>query len=1024
MRKILAVLGFSAGALLLFFAAAIFAFYHLIQVGELRRFLVSEFESRSGLKLDVGEAEVELGWVLGVSFRDFALRDPIRNIVVVEAPKIFIRVAVLPLLERKVVFHGVRLSGATAKIARDARGRVPWIDAVSNIPFGRVQDAGLSLDLRDLRIEAGELQFRDAFEVDEPVDTRATAIALAVHRARRLSLGKQQTGGGLPIELEIDLSTVVQQGERSGDVSIRGRAILGENQLDMRQADVDAYVSSTAFPVSLLWDVLKRPGQRGTPRGDLAYQAHWQGSWAHGVRVACEARFAHLVANARELFNEPVEFGDGRIDALADLKAGTLRFERFDMRSNRLSFSAQGAITGFSDGDPRVRFRANTPYLPVTVVRQYIPMGLLRSPRVESATEGLTRGEIRLSDIEVSGKLSELSRVFEPEQAERLSFHAEIRGAAGNFPGDRPVPLSGAGGEILLQHGVLQYKNLHGTLGRTRVIEVSGTQRQPFSAGPLAMSIKADADLAELTDRPEIWPAAFKKTIDSLHDIGGRVRLDLQLHADSASPIVYEGVATLDGARFRNGQLSLAQVRGDIYLSPKEIRAERAAAVLNGSDLRLSFLLKNFSAADGNFDLTVDSPGVKASDALGFLLPLDVSKTPGTVRGAIRYRGAFASPESRSLTGQLDLVGVEIPLPVFVAPFREVTGKVRLDGKTVDLEGLRGTVGGYALSLDGRWRGGDAPMLVFNAVSPDIDIHYILPRHVVPDEEWYDRLQVRGKLALDKAKYDHFTVSDLRTDLVLQKRAWRLERFSARADGGTVEGSATFTDRSEGGGFVVEPNIKSVPLQTILGWFGVESSEVTGKAQVAGKLEFDGRTTEERKRNLNGALRVRVEDGIMRRFQVAVRVLSFLDLSRWFSLKLPNINQEGIRFRSISADIRVARGVYSTKDFFLDGEDLKITGAGDLDGVKGELDFVVAVRPFPGLDHAANYIPVLGTGFAAIKNSLLVASFHVHGPMNDPSVTPAPFSTLTEFFYGALAIPKGLIGLPSTGAPKEQSASQ
>jgi hypothetical protein len=31
---------------------------------------------------------------------------------------------------------------------------------------------------------------------------------------------------------------------------------------------------------------------------------------------------------------------------------------------------------------------------------------------------------------------------------------------------------------------------------------------------------------------------------------------------------------------------------------------------------------------------------------------------------------------------------------------------------------------------------------------------------------------------------------------------------------------------------------------------------------------------------------------------------------------------------------------------------------------------------------------------------------------------------LSEFFYGALAIPKGLIGFPTTAAPKESTASQ
>src|SRR5262249_41366025 len=158
---------------------------------------------------------------------------------------------------------------------------------------------------------------------------------------------------------------------------------------------------------------------------------------------------------------EPVKFGDGHVDARLEWKAGTLRFDRFDMRSNRLSFSAQGSMAAFNDGDPRVHLRAHTPYLPVTIVRHYIPKNLL-SPRLESAAAGLARGEIRLSDIEVSGKLSELHRIAEPEQAGRLSFRAEIRGAGGNLPGERPLVLSGAGGEILLQRGVLQYKNVRG----------------------------------------------------------------------------------------------------------------------------------------------------------------------------------------------------------------------------------------------------------------------------------------------------------------------------------------------------------------------------------------------------------------------------------------------------------------------------------------------------------------------------------------------------------------------------------
>ena len=56
-----------------------------------------------------------------------------------------------------------------------------------------------------------------------------------------------------------------------------------------------------------------------------------------------------------------------------------------------------------------------------------------------------------------------------------------------------------------------------------------------------------------------------------------------------------------------------------------------------------------------------------------------------------------------------------------------------------------------------------------------------------------------------------------------------------------------------------------------------------------------------------------------------------------------------------------------------------MTGAGKIDVPKDELDFVVAVRPFAGIDTALNYIPLLGRSVAAIKNSFLVASFNITG---------------------------------------------
>jgi uncharacterized protein YhdP len=125
---------------------------------------------------------------------------------------------------------------------------------------------------------------------------------------------------------------------------------------------------------------------------------------------------------------------------------------------------------------------------------------------------------------------------------------------------------------------------------------------------------------------------------------------------------------------------------------------------------------------------------------------------------------------------------------------------------------------------------------------------------------------------------------------------------------------------------------------------------------------------------------------------------------------MPDLAKQGIRFRAITADFKVSNGIYFTDNLIVDSSDLRMTGAGKIDVPKDELDFVVAVRPFAGIDTAMSYIPLLGRSIAAIKNSFLVASFNITGRIDEPTITPAPLGTLSEWFWGVLGIPKNIIG--------------
>jgi hypothetical protein len=54
----------------------------------------------------------------------------------------------------------------------------------------------------------------------------------------------------------------------------------------------------------------------------------------------------------------------------------------------------------------------------------------------------------------------------------------------------------------------------------------------------------------------------------------------------------------------------------------------------------------------------------------------------------------------------------------------------------------------------------------------------------------------------------------------------------------------------------------------------------------------------------------------------------------------------------------------------------------------------------------------------------LVASFNVKGSIDDPTITPAPLSTLSEVFFGVLGIPKSIIGLGGDEKKEEPQKEQ
>ena len=508
-----------------------------------------------------------------------------------------------------------------------------------------------------------------------------------------------------------------------------------------------------------------------------------------------------------------------------------------------------------------------------------------------------------------------------------------------------------------------------------------------------------------------VLPSQVTKLSSSLGSWEARDESQLNLQRLGESAPQFEGKVTLDNARLRFDDISLTDIKGDLMLSPAEIRTEKLRALLSNSPVQLQLSLTNYASDGGNFDLRVESTGgVKAGTVSRLLLSQDPLKTPvlSAVRCAIMAH--WESKGDRKFTGNLDLFGVKLDHKPFLQPLRELSGRVSFDETGIDFQSLKGLLVGFPVEFGGRWRYTQKPQLVFSLAAPALDVGYLLSQIDPESTEWYDTLSAQGKVSLLKGRLKGWEFTELKTDLNLDRRVWRLENVAARSAGGVVQGIATIGDKPDMDTFALTPKIQGVSVQGMLNWFEAGQAEVTGKVNMTGNLESLGKDGAERKRNLNGALSLRIEDGTIHRLRVVVQILNLLDLSRWFTLKLPDLSKEGIRFRSISGDFTVQQGVFSTENLLVDSDDLRMTGGGKIDLANDEIDFVLAVRPFAGIDTAMSYIPLIGRSIAAIKNSFLVASFNITGPIENPTITPAPLSTLSEWVFGVLGIPKNIIG--------------
>ncbi|MBI4241633.1 MAG: AsmA-like C-terminal domain-containing protein, partial [Candidatus Rokubacteria bacterium] len=217
--------------------------------------------------------------------------------------------------------------------------------------------------------------------------------------------------------------------------------------------------------------------------------------------------------------------------------------------------------------------------------------------------------------------------------------------------------------------------------------------------------------------------------------------------------------------------------------------------------------------------------------------------------------------------------------------------------------------------------------------------------------------------------------------------------WEGAAAGGRLEGRGASERRGARWHHALELGLDKARLEQLYDELQIRSRWASGDLRLRGSLGFETGPEPAPLRTLAGSLSARLEGGSLSRYPALVRIFGLLG-SPAQPVRLPDLAQERMPYRRISADFTVAQGVMETKNLVLDSEVVRVSGVGKVRLPEQTLDFDLAVRLLQVLEGGIRKLPVLGR-LLPQEQSLAVVYFDVAGPWNDPKTSVAPVKSLS-----------------------------
>lgn len=978
------------------------------------------------------------------------------------ADRVSFGVALLPLLEKKVIIRKMVIERPAVQIVRNSDGTLNVSDLLEE------KKEAVDLRLRGIRITDGSVTLTDRAALPEGIVTILVKTDLSIDRLTR---GKKT---------DVDLSTTIVEGKGRSTLSVHGSARLAPGNRPLTESHLDVRVLARNLDAGHYWPYYGRfvPFQR--PAGRIDLDSRFDGT-AGEFTSKGSVRVAGLRFSYPQVFHAVLAPRDLRFTYEMKRDGREVAVDSLDFLMDGLHVKGRCAVKDIQTKDPRiVAWTAIDPFQ-LEKFFHYIPFGIIAddpSRFIESYIKG---GTFRVDEGRLDGRVSQILHMEKDRNYDILSVKAKALGGAVVDIGGGVPTFNSIKGDLELAGKNFVLRNMSGRFGSS-----------PFTLNGMI------TDYCMLTPSGYPFSAAFTPQQPDLAWLLGKITDD-NLHFSGSSVLRVNG----------EGQTSAYTISGDWNLGGAAYSVTNVVAKPAGQPNQLSYRLALSMEGLGAFScqyalpplslslVTRHRPGkevpslveVKTNQfdmaAVAPFLPRYIKYHPkgrmqvtargegeaktfadlpwggeivlsgasfrptaeisplSNISGSIRFRGnTLETPRLAMMLGSSLVFGkgtlTDFDNPSFAVDFtspsintadlglsgpkggmkiQKLQGNVSFNDDTLRIRSLTGRVNNTTLTLKGTVEELRAPRVDVTVTSPflDVDDIQMLAALERPGKERGPAPTppvIKAAVSADAGKYGKLPFTKLQTVAMYEDRILYLQPLEFGAFGGKVNGRirADFGS-NEQPRFQTNLKAENLSAEQLIQSLGLRlhNEVITGTLSLQADVTARGESAAELKKSLLGNVKLYLEDGSLRRFAVLSKIFSILNVSQLLKFKLPDMVSGGMPYNEMNATLAVRDGVVSSHDLFIDSAAMNISAVGKIDLVKEELNITVGVQPLQTVDKVVSRIPIVGWILTGKDRSLITAYFEAKGKWDDPVVAAIPVKSMAR---GVFDVFKRVFQLP------------